>query len=532
MTYRMHSPAVASPAPTTESPTDARSARPRVAVIGTILIFSALSLVSAVTSKGFLEADGCTHYLFARFSFHEPAYFVDVWGRPLCTGVYSFGAHFAGLIGVRVTSLLLALATALFTWRIARNQGYRWPALALMFTLGQPLFFLHSFSELTEMPFAALVAAAFWAYQTRRWLLFAFLVGITPLGRPEGFGFLLLAAAALVLHRRWPALLLLPVPVLLWEYAGWVLYGREPYPEGLGLFGLHVHLPTTLQWLAWLPHHWPYAATSLYSRGHPLHFVALLPAVVSPLVFPFMWIGMWRSLRRPAETNGAHLQRCQIVIACIPALVLLAHSVLYFLGKMASNGELRYMLVATPFWALLSAKGWEWAFTRFEWKRPFLVAGIAIALPVLTNCYYGVIPLRQADDWNHAEQVAAWYRSLPQFSPLRKDYPYVMLSHPGLFYYLDLSKNDLDRCRVWHKSTIRQPPPGTLVIWDPVYGVFNSDANLSITLDDLRANGWVQASASPAATDSPNSPWPDEAFEWQLFLSPKTVAGKPTAILP
>ncbi len=48
------------------------------------------------------------------------------------------------------------------------------------------------FSELTELPFAFLLAAAFLAYVRRWFFLMAILIGLSPLGRPEGFGFLIL----------------------------------------------------------------------------------------------------------------------------------------------------------------------------------------------------------------------------------------------------------------------------------------------------------------------------------------------------
>src|SRR5687767_108535 len=98
-------------------------------VILAITIFSALSLAAAFTSRGFLEADACTHYLYARFAWEEWHYFTNVWGRPFVTTIYSFGALAFGLAGVRVTSLLLAIGMALVTMRIARNQGYRLPVL-------------------------------------------------------------------------------------------------------------------------------------------------------------------------------------------------------------------------------------------------------------------------------------------------------------------------------------------------------------------------------------------------------------------
>ena len=50
----------------------------------------------------------------------------------------------------------------------------------MIFTLAQPLAFLHSFAELTELPFALLLAGAFWAYVRRRWWAVAILAGLLP----------------------------------------------------------------------------------------------------------------------------------------------------------------------------------------------------------------------------------------------------------------------------------------------------------------------------------------------------------------
>ena len=62
-----------------------------VPIVLATLIFSTLSLLAAVTSEGFLEADACTHYQYAKFAFAEPHYFVNVWGRPLVTALYRWG---------------------------------------------------------------------------------------------------------------------------------------------------------------------------------------------------------------------------------------------------------------------------------------------------------------------------------------------------------------------------------------------------------------------------------------------------------
>src|SRR5688572_18016059 len=388
---------------------DSSSSRRWFPVALAVVTFSALSLAAGLTSDGFLEADACTHYLYARFALEEPHYFANVWGRPLCTGLYAIPAAVAGRAGVQVTSLLLALAIAAIAMRIAKLQGYRWPALALIFTLAQPLVFLHSFSELTELPFALVIACAFWAYRVRRFWLMALLVGLSPLGRPEGFGFIGLAALALVAHRKWQWLPLLVLPLVGWNHLGWVLYGRPG------------------AWWRWLPDNWPYAPQSLYAAGHPLHFVAALPIITSPLIFPATLIGVGASVTAARSFLRDHVARCQVLIVVLPLLILVGHSALYATGKMASNGELRYMLVVAPFWGLLSAKGWEWVFMKLAWRRPMLWAGLAAILPAFVNLYWQVIPLTMSDDWHFARMIAQRYEQ----SELRHRHPYVCASHPA-----------------------------------------------------------------------------------------------------
>ena len=49
----------------------------RTLLIVATIVYAALSTWLSVASHAFLEADGVTHYLYARFAFDVPAYFVD-----------------------------------------------------------------------------------------------------------------------------------------------------------------------------------------------------------------------------------------------------------------------------------------------------------------------------------------------------------------------------------------------------------------------------------------------------------------------
>jgi hypothetical protein len=188
--------------------------------------------------------------------------------------------------------------------------------------------------------------------------------------------------------------------------------------------------------------------------------------------------------------------------------VLGGHSYLYWRGAMSSNGEVRYMLVVAPFWALLSARGWSWVFGTFNWKRPLALAGLAALLPIGVNWMYKVLPVVTMPDWREAEQIADWYRK----NGASKEYPHLASSHPALLYWLDMSPTDPRRIE-WRKDIIDSHPlpPGTILIWDRIGAMFNSDSSRTISLDELYAAGWKPMEPSEVPVNGISS----EALRWK-----------------
>jgi hypothetical protein len=513
-------------------------------IMASLVVFSIFSIWGAITSEGFLEADAITHYLYARFAISEPHYLVNVWGRPLCTGLYALPAYFFGRIGVRIVSLILALGVSWTAYAIAKGQKHRWPALAMMFTLAQPLLFLHSFSELTELPFALILGLAFLAYQRKQFFWMALLVAISPLGRPEGFGFIGLAAVALVLHRQWAIIPFLFVGLLGWTYAGWQVFGSPRYDSSM---------PLPFHGLLWLKHEWPYAGDSLYERGNIFKYLALLPAVVSPFLFPAMVVGLFSPSplagegrgegAAPCDNSGTNADRCptphpnplpqgergsRILIAVIPFLILTGHSILHALGKMASSGELRYLLIVAPFWALLAARGWEWLSTRLDLQSPIRIAAILCVLPCLIQVKvefkgytfgYQTLPLKLNDDMLAAKRFAEWYKAWPE----REKYPRLMASHPGTYLFLNKSPTDPSESVAWFETNFRTPPNGVVLAWDDVYGLYNADARRSVRRAELDAVGWV-GMLQPWIWDNRISPGRNP----YIFVSPYDINGDAT----
>jgi len=447
----------------------------RRALVITTLIFSTLSVWMAIASKDFLEADAVTHYLARRFALEQPLHIVGVWSRPLCVLLYCIPSYFGGLIGTRFTSLALVLLTMLVTLRVARNMNIPRPALAAGFLLTSPLLFAHSFSELTEVPFALLLISAFWAYESKRFWLLALLTSMAPLGRPEGFGIIAIVAIALILHRRFIWLLILPLGLIAWSIAGWHVFGGPPYP-----------------WWEWLAMNWPYSADSMYGSGSAFKLIGVLPAVVGPIAFGLIWFGIWRVARdafpSPIKRFFTHHEtRNKLLLAIIPLGLLVAHSALWTFGKMASNGEPRYLLIVAPFWALLALVGvnalMQW--TRFA--RPWLLVCLAGAIPVVANVVYPSFPIRQQADDRLAVAVVAWLEDHPQ---LRVAYPKYAVALPHVFIHLDVDRLSGKQIVDSSRDVVANPPPGVILIYDSIYSGSNSNQQYTITQQMLDTYGW------------------------------------------
>lgn len=458
-----------------------------------ILVFATLSTFCSLAGKGFLEADSCAHYLYARFAFQSPHFFVNVWGRPICTMVYAIPAAIGGRTGAHVASLLLAIACGGLAWLIARELKARWPMLALLFTLAQPLVFLHSFSELTELPFAFLLALATYCWLKDRWLLLAIVSGLLPLSRPEGFGFLILIAGLMAIRLRLWQMILLPIPLMIWSWAGHTLY-NSPGP-----------------WWHWLIEQWPYSATSLYQRGSLFHFILLMPAVASPFIFPATVVGVGRMIS-PHIDHETWKKR--LTVCAVPLMILFGHSVLYALGKMASSGEVRYMLIVAPFWGVLGAFGWERLFSASQEKIAFRFAAVAAALPILFNGYYKVLPLSLSPDWHDAERATSWYRT----SGIAKDYPKFSTAQQEMIYLMDVSPTDGRYLVEWRRDLLDHPPAGTVAIYHPMYAIYNADSNRAVDWPELERCGWINM------TDQ----YPPLGKGWRIYLSPQRADGSAT----
>ena len=152
----------------------------------------------------------------------------------------------------------------------------------------------------------------------------------------------------------------------------------------------------------------------------------------------------------------------------IPVAMLVGHSLLWWLGKMASYGEIRYLLIVAPFWAMLAAIGWQRATVK---PSPALLAVISLVIVTAIKATL----LTNSPEGRTAADVAAW----------AKDYPRVVPTHPAVNVYLDR-----ENWEAWNPAIVQQSSPDVVLIWDKKTGAFNADSRMISSVEGLEALGW------------------------------------------
>src|SRR5215510_10012486 len=105
------------------------------------------------------QQDGGQHYLFARWAWVHHELFVGVWARPLYTSVYAFPA-LIGYRAARLLTVLICLAIAHQTWRLAEDFKINRAPLAIALIWLQLSFFLFCADNMTEPIFALVYVIA------------------------------------------------------------------------------------------------------------------------------------------------------------------------------------------------------------------------------------------------------------------------------------------------------------------------------------------------------------------------------------
>ena len=291
-----------------------------------LLAFGAAVLLGGL-ARGLAGDEEAFHYLVAKFAPTHPDLFLSLAGRPLLTLGLTLPSQF-GIMGARMATALISGGVAWGVARAARHSGLS-PGWAVVFLMVQPFFLAHVGTAMTE-PWAAfcLIWAMVGLFE-RRWVLFAVMMGLLPLARLE-WGLLFLPAGLLLIARKeWVPLLLVGVPVLALHFAGAISSG-DPL---------------------WLLHQ---AQWKLYPERNADHYLQSFSWTLGAGITPLVVLGM----------AGAVMEKGRAKTAAQVSLWLVGFALLVYTYlatfRPTTYGNLRYMAIVAPAFALLGAVGVDW----------------------------------------------------------------------------------------------------------------------------------------------------------------------------
>jgi hypothetical protein len=386
------------------------------------------------------QQDGGQHYLFARWAFRLPHYFVKVWARPLFMLVYAPPAQL-GYPLAKLTTVAVCLAAGWNTFRLAEETGLPRPHLAVPLLWLQPSWLLLCHEMMTEPLFSLIFVLALRLHLAGRVKTGMGVASLMALARPEGFFLGILWGLWILLDRRDPRPAWRRLPSTLWLASGCALWWLASYL------------------LTWDPlfilHDWPkdWNSTAAAYGTDPLWgYVIRLPEILGPLLlFPFL-VGLGVLLRR---------RRLMEALSAFFVLFVL-HSVLRTFGLFGSAGYPRYFVCVSPAMALITLAGWNALAERLPRQR----WADALGPLVLLSSALAALLYVDAAEWSRdawaVDATMARFREAPR--PVTRFY--------GSQRYMNAAFDDgLQEPRLsWEREhnlqVLREAPPGTLVMWD------------------------------------------------------------------
>ncbi len=412
------------------------------------------------------QQDGGYHFLFARWGWKHPWYFVGVWSRPLFTFLYSFPAHF-GYLPAKLFSVAISAVAAWQTMRVAQHERVARAELAIPLLLLQPSFFL-IFSDTMTEPLLAMTFVIALRLHLRGYIKTGMLVAsFMLLARPEGFflgalwGFwvLLDSRDARPFWRRIPSTLILATGGFVWSLAAYLI--------------THDPLYIKTNW----PRDWK-TVGGVYGSGPIWSYVVRAPEIVGPiLLLPFV-IGLVLLLAR----------RKMVTVTSSFLTLLILHSILRVFGMFGSAGYPRYFVCVAPSIALITLAGWN-AIGDMLTNRISKIAVSGLAALVLIASWYVCFLYVDACAWSRDARAVAemhsWFQEHPR--PINK-FGWSQASMCIMFNQDIGEKLEFSSDHERNIELLKQAPQGTLVLWDGQTG----PSWYNIKGDDIEAAGYTR----------------------------------------
>ncbi len=193
-----------------------------------LVVYTGVNLYFGFNEDATWDDDCPTRYYNTLNAFNEPHNFISVWNRPLFVLIFSPIVHL-GRNSIFVSMVILTAVAAYYLYRGLKVQGIANAYMILPLLLFQTYFFTISRNAETEPISVALMCFGFYFLTKKNWLAFAIIGGLMPLARLELSVLLLFWGWYLLKETQYKYILVLGIPMVIWNLAGWLIEGDILY---------------------------------------------------------------------------------------------------------------------------------------------------------------------------------------------------------------------------------------------------------------------------------------------------------------
>lgn len=333
-------------------------------IIGAMTVFMLYWAFAMEWTAG--GGDTFSHFLIARFSWVHPSLLLDLWGKPIFT-LLAAPWTLAGMKGVEVYNTLLFLAVCAVVWQICRLHHMRLSFTALFAVGFAPVFFIHTFSALTEHTFALILCGGLLLSLRQKHLAAALLWSLLPLSRSEGFVLMPVLALWMLWNRQYIHWIWLGAGTLIYSFIGSWVFGD----------------------LLWLWHQNPYHPdNTVYGQGTWSHFFDSYQHITHMCIGLLFIAGTLRALF--SDWQGDKAARTVLFCLAIVFVFTLFHASIWALG-LGSMGIVRVFAAITPLMAVavvFALDGLWHRLTARPWLAFILTLGFLIWMTILPFTKY------------------------------------------------------------------------------------------------------------------------------------------------
>jgi hypothetical protein len=416
-----------------------------------LLFYTIVAIVILFSFNGTGEngsGDSILHYLFAKYAINNPALFLDHWAKPVFV-LLSFPFAQFGFIGIKIFNVIVTFFTLFYTYKVAVNLNIKHPILAPLILLFTPLFFVLTFSGLTEPLFALFTILSTYLFTKKNYLYGAFILSFLPFVRSEGLIIIGVFVFYLLIKKQWKFIPFLAIGHLVYTIIGYFYY--------------HDTL--------WVFNKIPYAKlSSTYGSGKITHFVHQLFYVVGAPIYILLVIGLLTIIYTFFNhTKKSFFNISNTLILGSFLSFFIAHSLFWYLGIFNSMGLKRVLISVAPFIALIAHNGLNLLSENKLLKnkifkttiKTIFIAGILI-LPFTSN----KAAISWDNDFSLSDSQNLAKECVDYVNTIKNSTSTFVFSDPYLSEILSVNYFDKTLRKPISFETLEQLQPSDIIIWD------------------------------------------------------------------